>query len=542
MPSRLRVHLRLLVAAVLLWAAPAGAQEPPPEPEEEGRAIPMVPIPVGTPLAPAGHLQIDLRPTIRSWDSRFGLRMEGEERVEEVESLGFDLTRPSGLDLFPGSSELGGVLRELADDPSVEAILGPTRARVTRTRVEVPIEVQVGVTDWLTLGATVPLVQNRTEVAFGLEADSSNLGASPLLTDPVGVRAFVDDLERALGAVRAQLDDPTLEGRLAKALARYRELYRTSPLVPAQGTAAGEALQLALDDLNTDLAREGVEPLTAAVPLATTPVTDEMGLRALLETGGYGYVAPLQTIPAVWELGDVELHGAVRLLTGAVADAESPFPAYSWLVGAGARVRLGTGTPPRTDLVLHGGSGDGQTDVEGRLFAHGTAGRFALRLDARYAVPFSTTLTRRATVPSRVLAPSATLTEVEWTPGRAVGLEVASRLHLTPSLAFTASYRYDDVGEATFEGTLPPVSPDPLVFTGVPGSVAGLGRETAFTVHRVGGGLLFTTLPAWRRGETGFPFEVRFHLRGATSGSGGQAPDDVEAEFALRLYRGLWDG
>jgi hypothetical protein len=505
----------------------------------------MVPIPVGTPLAPAGHLQIDLRPTIRSWDSRFGLRTEGaegEDRVEEVESLGLDLTRGSGLDLFPGSSQLGLVLQELADDPSVEAILGPTRAQVTRTRVELPVEVRVGVTDWLTLGATVPLVQNRTEVVFGLEADSSNLGANPLLTDPVGVRAFVDDLERALGAVRAQLDDPTLEGRLAKALARYRELYRTSPLVPAQGTAAGDALQAALDDLNTDLAREGVDPLTASVPLATTVITDEAGLRGLLETGGYGYVAPLQTIPAVWELGDVELHGAVRLLTGAVPDPEGGLPTYSWLVGAGARVRLGTGTPPRTDLLLHGGSGDGQTDVEGRLFAHATAGRFALRLHARYAVPLATTLARRATDPSRVLAPAATLTEVEWTPGRAVGLEVVSRVHLTPALAFTGSYRYRDVGEATFEGSLPPVPTEPLVFTGVSGSVAALGRETSSTVHRVGGGLLFSTIPAWRRGETGFPFEVRFHVRGAVSGSGGQTPDDLVAEFGLRLYRGLWDG
>lgn len=498
-----------------------------------------------SPLSPAGRLRLDVAPTVFSWDSRFGLRQGDEGTIRETEPLAFDLTDPLGYAFFPGVPDLAATLRDVVDDPGLELPLGPSRAEVSAERIRLPFRLDLGVFEWLTVGVTVPLEKNRTEVTHVLRGDSSQLGVTPAIGDEAGVSAFLADVQRALDALRSAGGSPELEAELSGFLDGLLSAYRTSALFPAEGTTAGAALSDRLVQLNTGLQESGVDPVGPAVPLASAPLTGSEGVDELLTGPAFGYLAPLEDVPGVWELGDVEAHAAVRLAGGVVRDSAGAPARLLWEVGVGGLMRFPTGTPPDPDILLALGSGDGQTDIEGRLFANVRAGRLGLWADGRYGVQHSTTLVRRVAPPEEVVVPAASRRTVEWTPGRYLQVSLAPRLHLTPELAFTASYRYFDKAADEYAETAEGAVPEEPGFQGYVGptwDASVLGRETARTVHEVGGGMIFSTVEAWREGRTSLPFEVRFVVRSTVAGRGGLTPKALITHLGIRVYRRLWGG
>lgn len=527
--------VRPAVAAVLAaaLAVPLGAQE------TEG------------PLTPAGRLRLEVQSTFLSWDARFGDRPGGEP-------LGTHLTDATGSVLFPGVANLEAHLRELLADPGYEARVGSARTEVSASRIRLPIRLDLGITDWLTLGVTVPLVQNRTEVAFAFRADTATatLGVNPAVTRTDDVLAFTQELQGRVQAASARADELCAVEPGSPECAAARQVaesgdrlfsgfvtgYGASPFFPLEASPAAGELRHRVEAFNEGLGSLDLAPL-GRQPLFPSERTTREDLDALLADPVVGILmAPPGDRVGLWEMGDVELHVALRLLERAARPSPEGSPPLTYQLGGGLLVRLPTGGRDDPDVLLDLPAGDGQTDLEGRVFGNVRSGRFGLWSDLRYGVQRPRTLLRRVGPRELVLIPRPNLATVEWTPGDYVQLELVPRYHFTDELALTAGYRLFDKGQDAFARLSPPPGgeglapiPAPPLFT----DAALLAAGTEETLHELGAGLVFSTLEAWRAGRTSLPFEVRFAMRWGLAGSG-QAPKGFRAAVGLRFFRRIW--
>ncbi len=509
------------------------------------------------PLTPAGRLRVQVAPLFWTHDHRFGRHVEDGRVVDEEEPLGFDLTRQAaGTELLPALGELQDALGDAQTNPGFRVSLGRTRARIQATRITLPLRADVGVTEWLTVGVTAPLVRTRSEVAFLLDADSStaNLGLNPRLERPSQVDSFQEAIGAAIEELEARADarcdgrDATAVecGEMDAALDQARSLrdalsraYGSGGLFPFGASTAGRILVGRLETLRARFSDHGVDGFPETLPLADGPLTPEQ-LDAYLSDPAFGIAGDtLDTWRSPWRLGDVELHGALRLLEKSEpADSGSVFDRATWLVGAGGLVRFGTGRPDAADRFTDLGSGDGQTDVELRAFGDVAWARtLGLWADLRYGVQMEGERVRRVAPPEAVLAPASLTRRVSWTPGNYLSAEVAPRYHLTPELAVAARYRYYRKAEDAY-GLLPTDDTGPDELPPVDPSVLEL--ETEETLQQLGVGLVFSTLRRSEAGLAGRPVEVHARYRTTLAGSGGLAPRASSFRVGLRLFWRLW--
>ncbi len=504
------------------------------------------------PLSPAGRLRVEVSPSFVQWSTRFGEHSVDGTTVDTVEPLGYDLEGEHGFEAFPGlatlQSNLQSIFQGIYGEPRFQVDLGPTTAAVTQNITRIPVHLDLGVFDRLTLGVTVPFVKTQTDVALGfpLPLSQINVGLNPAITQPGALSAFLESLGAGAAAASARADelcgagDPgcddvrQLATRLSELDTHLVKAYGSGPFFPVAGDPMGDALQANMSVLNGLMSDAGLPPVQEALPLASRPLTQDDLAQAFSDPRGGIAAAPPGNIPGLWRLGDVEVTAAVRLLDGQSADSAGAPPRARWQVGARALVRLGTGTPANPDVFFDLGSGDGQTDVEVGAFANVRVGHVGVWADARYGVQRPVVVERRVAPPDVVFAPRATRLPVTWTPGNYVQLELSPRWHLTPEFALAGSWRYWHKGEDSYAiaGTVPAdvMLPDPAV----------LSLETAQTLHEVGGGLVFSTLEAWREGRAPVPFEVRLGVSDAVAGSGGRTPRALRVQGGVRLYQRIW--
>ena len=387
---------------------------------------------VSGPLVPPGRLRIEVSTLYLYADTRFGERTEGGTLIEEEELLGFDFSDAAvGARLLPGLEALERNLETATGGPVAPLVLGSTRAVVTRDAVWLPIRIDLGVFDWLSVGGMVPFSRRRAEVALTFRGDGANAGLTPSLSDPSAVGDFLGGLAVAEAAVRALADDlcstdPTASGCIdASSLLAEGQEFRQALLgalasqgvFPLDGTATGDALQSRVQALTDAHQALGVS-FPASVPLATQLLTEDEYGRLVTDTG-YGVVgAPFASWRSPWEMGDVELYANVRLW-GSPPSGETGEPpsGLSYQVGAGALVRLGTGKTDSSDNFVDTGSGDGQQDLEVSLFGGLNGGRLGLWGEVRYGLAASTVVARRIAAPDRIFAPLSATQAVRWTPG-----------------------------------------------------------------------------------------------------------------------------
>jgi hypothetical protein len=319
--------------------------------------------------------------------------------------------------------------------------------------------------------------------------------------------------------------------------------YSASPFFPLASSPEGQALQQRVGSFNEGLVALELPALSSPPPLSTARVTADE-LEELLSDAAVGINSiPLRDRIGLWELGDVEVQLAFRLIDLVRRDSVTLAPRFTYQLGGGVLARLGTGREDDPDVFLDLAAGDGQTDIEGRVFSNLRTGRFGVWGDLRYGLQRPRTLVRRVGPPELVFVPAVNRATVEWTPGSYLELELYPRYHFTSELAFTAGYRLRAKGEDDFVRLSPapdPADPSPLPSPPLYTDVALLTQDTKETVHELGGGLVFSTLEAWEAGRASRPFELRFNVSWATSGAGRQAPKGVRAVVGLRLYYRIW--
>jgi hypothetical protein len=493
------------------------------------------------PLLPAGQLRLEVRSLFFFANERFGRRIEGGSRVEEDEPLGFDFSDTAvGSRLFPALEALEADLTAAAGAAVTPVVLGRTQAVLTKDAVWLPIRLDVGVFDWLSVGATVPFSRRRAEFATSFQGDGANVGTTPGTFD--GFLGSILTANLALTGIAATLcaSSPSSPecSQATSLLAQGEDFhdaltrgYGDHDVFPLEGSDTGAALQARTTTLLTAYQAVGVALFPSAIPLATEALTEATYL-SLVTNSGDGMTGvggdPLETWRSPWELGDVEVHAYIRLwATGQDSQPDRPEPALRLQIGAGALFRLGTGRTDSPRNFIDTGSGDGQNDLELSVFGTLSVGK-RLRIDGdlRYGVQRPTKVLRRVTAPDRIFAPLSAERKVRWNPGDYMQLRVSPRVNLSEEIALAFDVRYFLKKKDRYKSTDAAAGPDPGL----------LEIETREKLLRVGGGVVFSTVRSGR----GRPMEARFLFQQAVSGSGGSTPKTWHVEIGLRFYRSLW--
>jgi len=501
-------------------------------------------------LVPKGRFRVRAAPSFSSWDQRFGRSADG---VDRTESLGDDLTDETGVSLFPAIADLETEIRALTGIGDFSGLLGAAEGYVNQDVTRIDFGGHLGVFDWLTVGVIVPWVKTRSavEVAFTPDTVNGTLGLNPTITNTDGVISFLDALSTAQSAVQTRADALCASGpgaagcgeatslleRVGAVRTAAERAYFASGFFPMQGTPAAEALGTVSDGLNTDLVAAGLSELFAPMVFATDWLTAD-ALVGLPAQGPSGLQAqPLQGTDPLWAVGDIEVSALARVLAGEVRDSGAAAPSLRYAVHVGGVARLGTGTFQAQDVFLDVGTGDAQMDYEGRVSASLVFGsRLAVRAGVRYGVQQSLSLLRRVAAPEVAMPSSTTLRAVRWSPASYLGFEAEPGVRLSDELSLTGHYRMFDKGTDAYEmiGD-PPAGSRPV-------DIAVLGQESGVSLHQVGLGVRYSTVPTWQAGEHSRAIEMHARVVRAIAGSGGHTPRDTRVEVGISLFRGIWGG
>lgn len=496
-------------------------------------------------LVPRGRVRLDFTPSVRAWDTRYGLGPDGA--VEE--RLGSDLTDPRGVSLFPGIPALEETLRTLSGDGSFQGVVGSSVGRLSNEVTRLDVGLRLGVFDWLTVGANVPYVRGRSTLDLSFTPDAAaNLGITPggtnagdvshLLTALGESAVAAQNRARTLCAGGGSAGCPGASALAQRATAFWEGLagaYFATPFFPLASSQVAGRLRAALNALDADLAQAGLPTVGVPLLFASTPL-DEAAFLGLASNPAAGIQGrPLRSDEGLWRVGDVELSAALRLLEGEVRDPEAVSPRFSYRVGGGFLLRLPTGLLDDPDAFLDLASGDGQLDMEGRLdVALRLGGRLGLAGSYRYGTQQSVDIVRRVAPYQTLLPPASSRRAVRWTPGAYSFVEISPRLYLGEAVALAADFRRFQKDEDDFQ----------LLGDGGAGldgvDVGVLSRGTEVQLSELALGLRYSSLGLFRQGRVGTPAEVGLRYVRPLSGSGGRTPKATTLEFSVSLFRRIW--
>ena len=511
-------------------------------------------------MVPAGHLRLDIDANYVTWDERFGLRSEGTSPVEGVEPLGSSLSNDA-----LGSDELLVValtearLRTVLEDAEYQMNLGNTTHLLAAHVRRVPLGFRLGVFRWLTVGASLPMVQRKLDSELAYNATGANAGLPPPRS---ASNEFLGQYGTALSSARAEVerrcaagtDTPECragQGALQEGDALFdllSSLFIELPFFPLEESDAGQALSGLMEDVRSGLSELGVTGFTDPLPLGSPLNQTSFNSRVVAPLFGAEGL-PLNGLESLWEPGDLEVSAAIQVLntfpaatpaSGAGRQADSlATPGTDSLatpeddsrgglavrLGLAGTLRMATGTPQDTlrdflDMDVP----EGQMDIEARVFGGlQWAGRLGLAFDVRYGIASPVSVRRRLIEPHAGFTPFPPLEPVRWRPGNYLEYAISPHLLLTPQFSLGLLYRSHTRQADTFDGSAADLSP--------------LSLETEATVQSVG---LDFRYSSFRGG--GFPLEVNFGWESARSGTGGRTPKTGRVRFGASLFSRIWGG
>ena len=511
---------------------------------------------VGGPVVPSGYLRLDIDSHFITWNQRFGLRHEAGALIEEVEPLGWNLSSDAlGSDRLPAAAITEARLRTLLGSPDYRFNLGSTTHLLAAHVRRVPLGFRMGVFRWLTVGASIPMVQRKLDSELVYLPGEANAGLAPSRS---ASGLFLDEYQTALSAARATVDESCASGDTTACLegqavvrkgdilfGSLSTLFGESVYFPLADAEVGQELVALLEEVRSGLMGIGGAGFTAPLPLGTPlrPATfDSLVVAPVFGVDGL----PLRGFDALWEPGDLEVTAAIQLLNTARRRAEartpeppadSPEPPADSLdtpeedsgsglgvrLGVAGTLRLGTGTPQDTIRdFLDMDVAEGQTDIEVHAFGSlDWARRIGLVFDVRYGIASPVTVRRRITRPDAGFVQLPPLEAVRWHPGNYLDYAISPQLLLTPELTAGFVYRSYSRHADTFEGGEADLAP--------------LALETEARVQSMGVDVTYSSFLGG-----GFPAEVRFGWEVARNGTGGRAPKTGRIRFGASLFRRIW--
>jgi hypothetical protein len=489
-------------------------------------------------VVPRGALRVSFEPRYASFDQMFD---SSGARIPLGAYLSTD-TLGSSYFTTLGPAELA--VRAITGDSTFRFDAGAFRARLDGDIRRFPFDFALGLSNRLTLTASVPLVTTRVNSFATLDTTNANAGLNQI-TDP-GARDSLTQLLADLTSAAATLEagipagqfgcpsDPSCDQ--ARALAQQIPALVVNlsmlvgvpglvsgdgttpapPFAPLAGSPAGQAIEQVIAGVSAGLVSLGLQPLSGGLPLPTGRVEGN-GVDAVLGGAAFGYdAAPLS--PAVTTkvsgLGDIELGLRYGLAQRQTLRA---------VLGVGARLPTGKRDLPGDFVDI--GTGDRQLDLIWTLDAAFEPGnRLGLWLAASWTMQLPDQLSRRVTRLDHPVALAATETVVKRNLGDVLLVSAHPAIRLAPQLRVFVSASYYHKGGDSYSvgGTALP----------------DLEALTAMETWGFGAGI-------WFRGDRGkrgtsLPLDANLAYNVVYFGKGGAAPKTSALNFGLRLYYNLW--
>ena len=502
-------------------------------------------------LVPRGSLRFAIHTEFSFADQ---LRRADGSRVPLGSLLASD---SMGVRDLPALSTAERALQTAANQPALRLFVGRTEASAGVSVTRIPIALEYGVTRWLTLGVSAPLVRRHIDVVVNPNARGAdgNVGLNPAL-NPGSTAGSA--LLAATGLFNSQFATAESDFRTALTQCRsnpagsgcgvvladsgllsasqsvreaivgvYGDGTQLAPFVPLSGSAAQLAISANVASLRQRFANASAAGASIRVPTTGAPAGPQFPLTAAelstyVTDAGHGLGAADLGRSSHTNIGDVDFTAKIALYDG-FRRRSTGIRLRSAVTGT---FRIGAGPSRNPSNVLDPGAGDGQNDIEirssndigiGRRFAASIiAGQTWQRPD-RQVVRSGTAL---------FLEPATRVT-VDRDLGDITAVDVIPRFSITKFLAVaaTGSFRRKTADRHT-GGT-------PSAKWGLVGMPLGAYSET-----RAGLGVVYSTR-AFGRGIGGAPVELIFqHARTVRNSGSDVALMNVD-QLGGRIYFGL---
>ena len=445
-----------------------------------------------------------------------------------------------GVRQFPALAAAEGALRTLTGDPNLSLSLGQAFATANTRTVTTPFMLQYGLTNRLTIGAMVPVVQTHTTVFVELNPrqvlanTGANVGPNPArFTEAARTQNtnLITALDNARGELHRFVDNCTTSGTCSQATidaatsAILRDSLSSLAVQFLNGSDAGSAfaplgldqkihafLQALAGDINSVLGGSVSfgDPITAQAPAALLQLQQ-------LATANPGVAFDSLGSPDRIGIGDVELSARFKLVDG-FADTTGGIKLRATLLGV---ARLGTGRPPTGTVPFETGTGTGQTSADGgALIDVRLSRRLMATIGAQYTSYFTSSDVARLPNSDYALFPLDVPIAGSWREGDALQLEATPRISFTDYFTLFGAYTFRHQAASKYS------SPD----------APTLPLFSATTEQRAGLGFGYSTVTRYARGRTSVPIELSFTHLETLHASGGLVPKYSRDQIELRIY------
>ncbi len=528
--SRLRVSLSTAALVTAATAGPAVAQYP------------------DTYVSPRGVLRISFEP----WYINYNRVFDGNGTDIPI---GTPLTKDSaGVNFLPSLLAPQNAIRSIIGDSTYEINAGAFKSVQDADVRRFPFNFHFGLTERITLTASIPVVTTRMQVEFTVDSANSTMGwnqAAPTSGSATGfadVVALMGELGSSIAALEAAIandgyDCPSgpqcdaardLVGRaqrleldlvsLTGVMADGTQSPVLPPFNPLATSSEGQAVLAAIDAISAELQSFGVSGLTTTLPLPAAKISAE-DANAVLTTPSFGYdAAALEFVKITQRLGDIELGMRWGLLQS---------PSTRTILSAVVRLPTGTLDSPANFVDL--GTGDKQTDVQlGLDAAFEPGGLVSLAVSGYYNFQFGNELRRRpAPLADRPIAIAAAEQTVSRKLGDEFRVAAYPAIRLAPGFTVFGSIDYFQKSSDEFSSVGTP-SEDPELF-----QPEVLELNSSMKRLSAGAGIHYRSTGRY---GTGLPIEAGAYYFASFKGSGGLTPTTSGANFYLRLFWRIMGG
>jgi hypothetical protein len=444
-------------------------------------------------------------------------------------------------DLLPSEAIIAG----LAGLSAYSYNVGRATMDAQASRGTLRLGLSLGITDRLTVFGSLPLVQQRVQVAYRFDPGAAGAGfnlADPFFGTPAGAATttqFLSSFDTALDTLQSRLDAGFYDGDPGqKALAQatlvegggllggldalLSDPSTQAPFVPIATSAAGSAISTRIAATQASLTGLGITSFNEPVPLPSATLTQEDYHLFLTASGGRVGARPFATSSS-FLTGDAEVGAAYTVFDA--WDRDGARGGIRLVVQALAR--LPTGSVVAQNDFVSMASGDHQLDVEGSVVADFGKGRVGARVTGSYTNQLAAEFDRRVTRPSQPVPWASRQALVEVDPGNVFGFRAEPFFRIGASLAVVGVISYASRGadEVTYAS-------DPI--PGVDAAQLAEGTEVAATT--LGAGLSFA--PARRDGRASI--DGFWMYEKVVKASGGRVPETGAIRMGIRVPVHVW--
>lgn len=518
-------------------------------------------------VLPRGVMRLRLLGQSTSFDERYGMNTPGYANGS-LEPLAVDFNLDTvGITQFPNLTGLQTGLRSLTGLSTWNLSLGKTVVRLNDRITAFPVVLEAGLSNRFSMGMTIPIVKTRSEVFFSANPNGNegNVAFNPALAQASAYNAdtaLVNQLNRAAASLNTryqacvanQNSSPACPAIIANApgliastqafAGGVSQIYTASPFVPVTGSDAQLAINARVAALRAAYAQFGDNTtITSTGPIGSPNVLTTSDAQTILTNPAFGVAASQLATIERFSFGDIEVGGKFLLFDSFEGNTRQRMAptGFNYRLALGGVIRLPTGQADRPNNFVDIGTGNGQTDLEGRIFSDILFGKhfwqsFVMRYNAQLS---DKQFVRIIDLPNRQLAPFYRERKVDRNLGNIFEFETTPRWVFNNYMSLSAQYVYRHKGIDKYEGTFDV----PAAVTGysdITLNAATLNQETELTEHRLGGGFAFSNLQAFEQGKAKIPFEVTYLHFQTVKGKGGNVPKLFSDQIQLRLYARLF--